>query len=147
MLPAAPVTSSTMTFCPSVRPICSAIRRPTTSVGPPAANGTTKVIGRDGLSSAAATTVAPQPSIKPITIADSVFIALISRLELRKVDRFEAIQRAANWRQRIFESGRTIEQHRLFVPLHAAVCETLLVGRVSRSTFRAHQKTLLARHL
>src|ERR1700727_1191871 len=91
--------------------------------------------------------MAPQPSIKPITIADSVFIALISRLELRKVDRFEAIQRAANWRQRIFQAGGAIEQHDLVAALDPAVGEALFVGRVSRSTFRAHQKTLLARHL
>src|ERR1700730_17274018 len=147
MLPAAPVTSSTMTFCPSVRPICSAIRRPTTSVGPPAANGTTMVIGRDGYSSAAAATMAPQPSIKQITIVGSVFIALISRLKLRKVDRCVAIQGAANWRQRIFQPGGAIEQHDLVTALDPAVGETLLVGGVSRSTFRAHQKTLLARHL
>src|SRR5579862_10026861 len=147
MLPAAPVTSSTMTFCPSVRPICSAITRPTTSVGPPAANGTNMVIGRDGYSSAAAATMTPQPSIRPITIVDNVFIALISRLKLRKVDRFEAIQRAANWRQRIFQAGGAIEQHHLVAAFDPVVGEALLIGCVSRSTFRAHQKALLARHL
>src|SRR5580692_6523881 len=146
MLPAAPVTSSTMTFCPSVRPICSAITRPTTSVGPPAANGTTMVIGRDGYSSAAAATMAPQPSIKLMAIVDKFFIALISRLKLREVDRFKAIERAANWRQRIFQAGRAVEQHDLIAALDPAVGEALLVGRVSRRPFRAHQKTLLARH-
>src|SRR5580704_18973759 len=147
MLPAAPVTSSTMTFCPSVWPICSAITRPTTSVGPPAANGTTMVIGRDGYSSAVAATMAPQPSIKPITIVDSVFIALISRLKLRKVDRRVAIQRAANWRQRIFQAGGAIKQHHLVAALDPAVGEALLIGRVSCRAFRAHQKSLLARNL
>src|SRR5580700_12340820 len=91
--------------------------------------------------------MAPQPSIKPMTMADRVFISLISRLKLREVDRFKTIERTANWRQRIFQAGGAIEQHDLVAALDPAVGETLLIGRVSRSTFRAHQKALLARHL
>src|SRR6266446_1611747 len=48
MLPSAPVTFSIMTGCPSIPLIRSASNRATTSVGPPAANGTIMVIGRVG---------------------------------------------------------------------------------------------------
>src|SRR6185437_4259481 len=47
---------------PSVWPMCCASNRPMTSVGPPAANGTIMVIGRDGYSSAVAATVVIQIS-------------------------------------------------------------------------------------
>jgi hypothetical protein len=47
-VPPAPATFSTTTGCPSVRAIGPAIRRATVSVGPPAANGTIIVIGREG---------------------------------------------------------------------------------------------------
>src|SRR5580698_5295224 len=88
----------------------------------------------------------PPPRIRPLTTAESVFIALISRLKLREVDRFEAIERAANWRQRIFQPGRAIEEHDLVAALDPAVGEALLVGRIRRRAFGAHQKTFLARH-
>ena len=45
MLPPAPPMFSTTNVVPSVRPMCSPTRRVTTSVGPPAANGTMTVIG------------------------------------------------------------------------------------------------------
>src|SRR4051812_15049110 len=48
MVPPAPTAFSTVTGCPSERPIGIAIMRATTSVGPPAANGTTSEIGRSG---------------------------------------------------------------------------------------------------
>src|SRR6185369_12793890 len=51
-LPEAPVTFSITTVCPSVFRIFSARMRASTSVGPPAANGTISVIGRDGKLSA-----------------------------------------------------------------------------------------------
>src|ERR1700722_9943688 len=104
-------------------------------------------MGRDEYWPATAAPTPPQPRIKPMTIVDRLFIALISRLKLRIVDRLKAIQRAANWRQRIFQAGRAVEQHDLVAALDPAVGEALFVGRVSRSAFRAHQKTLLARHL
>ena len=48
MLPAAPVTFSMTTGCPSVSRMRSARMRANTSAGPAAGNGTTRVIGRDG---------------------------------------------------------------------------------------------------
>ena len=48
MVPPAPDAFSTMTLWPSVRLMCSARMRVTVSVPPPAANGTTTVIGRAG---------------------------------------------------------------------------------------------------
>src|SRR5579864_9053271 len=48
MVPAAPVRFSITTDWPSVRFIRSASTRPSVSVGPPAGNGTTITIGRDG---------------------------------------------------------------------------------------------------
>src|SRR5215468_1531125 len=48
MLPAAPLTFSMTTGCPSGARIRSAMTRASVSIGPPAANGTTIVIGRDG---------------------------------------------------------------------------------------------------
>jgi 2-iminobutanoate/2-iminopropanoate deaminase len=48
MLPAAPVTFSMMIGCPSDARMPSATTRPIIFVGPPAANGATIVIGRDG---------------------------------------------------------------------------------------------------
>jgi len=47
-VPAAPVGFSTMTDWPSVTVIRSARMRASVSVGPPAGNGTTMVMGRDG---------------------------------------------------------------------------------------------------
>src|SRR5437660_3722406 len=47
-VPDAPATFSMTTVCPSVLRICSARMRASTSVGPPAANGTMSVICRDG---------------------------------------------------------------------------------------------------
>src|SRR5271154_4373373 len=55
MAPAAPVKSSTMMVWPSALPIGRARPRDTPSAAPPAANGQTIVIGRDGNVSAAAT--------------------------------------------------------------------------------------------
>ena len=48
VVPPAPATFSITICWPSVRDMCSATMRATTSVGPPAANGTTMVIGRSG---------------------------------------------------------------------------------------------------
>jgi hypothetical protein len=48
VVPPAPTTFSMMTGCPSVRVMWSPTMRETTSVGPPAANGTINVIGRCG---------------------------------------------------------------------------------------------------
>src|SRR5262245_58875942 len=53
-MPPAPPTFSTTIGLRSVSPICCANRRPTATVGPPAAYGTTSVIGRVGQSSARA---------------------------------------------------------------------------------------------
>src|SRR4051812_47139515 len=57
MLPPAPARFSTTTCWPSVRLILSATVRAIASLPPPAAYGTTSVIGRDGKSSAAAAAV------------------------------------------------------------------------------------------
>src|SRR5262249_34719302 len=54
MVPPAPSLFSTTTDWPSVLLIDAAIERPTTSVGPPAANGTTSVTGRVGYPCASA---------------------------------------------------------------------------------------------
>src|ERR1700738_5055159 len=48
MVPPAPPTFSTMMVWPNVRDMWSPRRRVTTSVGPPAANGTMTVIGLSG---------------------------------------------------------------------------------------------------
>ena len=48
MLPSAPVTFSMMTVWPSEARMRSATMRVIVSVGPPAANGTTMVMGRVG---------------------------------------------------------------------------------------------------
>ena len=48
MVPAAPVTFSITTVWPSAIRIRSVIARAIESVGPPAANGTIRVIGFDG---------------------------------------------------------------------------------------------------
>ena len=48
MVPAAPVTFSMMTDCPSKTCILAATIRASVSVGPPAENGTTIVIVCDG---------------------------------------------------------------------------------------------------
>src|ERR1700679_109635 len=54
MVPPAPGIFSTTTGWPSARAIRSLTTRATVSVGPPALNGTTTVMGRDGKSSAEA---------------------------------------------------------------------------------------------
>src|SRR5215468_4385339 len=48
VVPPAPATFSTTICCPRVRDMFSPTMRATTSVGPPAANGTMRVIGRSG---------------------------------------------------------------------------------------------------
>jgi hypothetical protein len=48
VVPPAPTTFSMMIGCPSERDMCSPMMREMTSVGPPAANGTIKVMGRRG---------------------------------------------------------------------------------------------------
>jgi hypothetical protein len=48
IVPPAPPTFSITMVWPSTLPICSATMRATTSLGPPAGNGTTTVIGRAG---------------------------------------------------------------------------------------------------
>src|SRR5262249_25903864 len=48
IVPAAPLTFSIITGCPSETCILAAIIRASVSVGPPAANGNTIVMGRDG---------------------------------------------------------------------------------------------------
>jgi hypothetical protein len=53
IVPPAPPTFSTMMVWPNVRDMWSPRRRVTTSVGPPAANGTTTVIGLSGYWAAA----------------------------------------------------------------------------------------------
>src|SRR5262249_5334042 len=68
MVPAAPAVFSMRTLCPSAGPMPCATMRATVSVGPPAANGTTIMIGRDGELCAAAapklivTSTAPRTS-------------------------------------------------------------------------------------
>jgi hypothetical protein len=47
-VPDAPVTFSTTTVCPSATDMRCATMRASASVGPPAPNGTTMVMGRDG---------------------------------------------------------------------------------------------------
>ena len=58
-----------------------------------------------------------------------------------------AVERLARGRQRIFETGGAVEQHRALVAPDAAVGETLLVGGVGRGALRAHQEAFLARRL
>src|SRR5580698_10480396 len=53
IVPAAPVTFSMMIDCPSTSCILAATIRASASVGPPAENGNTIVIGCDGYASAA----------------------------------------------------------------------------------------------
>jgi hypothetical protein len=48
MVPAAPAAFSTMTGWPSVGRMPCAMIRPSVSVEPPGASGTTMVMGRDG---------------------------------------------------------------------------------------------------
>jgi hypothetical protein len=48
VVPPAPTTFSTTICWPSVRDMCSPTIREMVSVGPPAANGTIRVIGRAG---------------------------------------------------------------------------------------------------
>src|SRR6516162_41312 len=55
MLPPAPVLFSATNCCPSSSPIFAPMRRATTSVGPPAAKGTTMRIGFDGYPTSAFT--------------------------------------------------------------------------------------------
>src|SRR5579872_4408714 len=181
MVPAAPVTSSTTTFWPSVWPMCCASSRPMTSVGPPAANGTIMVIGRDGYSSAVAATVAVQISASaavktPFHVSSQPFLfprhceersdeaiqnsltVITSRpgllrsarnddLQRRVIDRLMPVERALDRRQRLFRSGRTVEQHRLLGARNTPVGETLFVGRIGSGAFRAHQKALFAGNL
>ena len=66
MVPAAPVTFSITTVWPSVARIRSPSVRASTSVGPPAANGTTMVIGFDGNVCACADEVMPANSASAI---------------------------------------------------------------------------------
>jgi hypothetical protein len=48
IVPPAPPTFSMIMDWPRIFPICSVTMRATTSLGPPAGNGTTTVMGRDG---------------------------------------------------------------------------------------------------
>src|SRR5215469_1842838 len=66
-VPPAPVTFSTTTCWPSVRDMCSPTMRATTSVGPPAANGTMRVIGRSGYAALPWSGRAAYPE-RPITL-------------------------------------------------------------------------------
>src|SRR5215831_16631203 len=62
MVPEAPATFSMMTGWPSGSRMPSATMRPMASAGPPAPNGTTNVIGRDGYDCAHAIALAPTAS-------------------------------------------------------------------------------------
>ena len=65
MVPPAPPTFSTTICWPSVRPIGSAISRATVSVGPPAAAGTTMVMGRRGIGLLRRAAAAPATNTAP----------------------------------------------------------------------------------
>ncbi len=65
MLPPAPPMFSTTNVVPSVRPMCSPTRRATTSVGPPAANGTMTVIGLLGYCASAGVVSEASATIPP----------------------------------------------------------------------------------
>src|SRR5438552_11089197 len=67
-MPPAPATLSTITCCPSNCDMRGEMMRATTSIGPPAANGTTMVTGRPGQSCAAAGDAAAAASATAISI-------------------------------------------------------------------------------
>ena len=72
-MPPAPPTFSITTFCPRIWPIRSAMIRPNTSIGPPAAAATTIVSGRLGHSCAVA-----EPNV--IEAARTVVLATLQAL-------------------------------------------------------------------
>src|SRR5580704_1332981 len=77
MLPAEPSTFSIVIGWPSEACMRSASVRAIASLGPPAANGTTMVRGRDGLTCAPAS--APAKRLSPRTAATSSFFIIVSR--------------------------------------------------------------------
>src|SRR5713101_255392 len=64
VVPPAPVTFSTTTCWPSVRDLWSPTMRATTSVGPPAAKGTMRVMGRSGYAACAVPAESPSRAAK-----------------------------------------------------------------------------------
>src|SRR5216684_2929622 len=64
VVPPAPVTFSTTTCWPSVRDMWSPTMRATTSVGPPAAKGTMRVMGRSGYAACAVPAESPSRAAK-----------------------------------------------------------------------------------
>ena len=80
MVPPAPVTFSMTTGCPSDCPIRSPMTRAITSVGPPAANGTIMVIGRDGKDCAAALPANPDIAAIAVIAKTSLCIGIVRSL-------------------------------------------------------------------
>src|SRR5580692_8086637 len=81
MVPPAPVTFSMTTGCPSDWPMRSPTTRAITSVGPPAANGTTMVIGRDGKDCAAALPAKPDIAATAVVAKTSLRIGMVRSLD------------------------------------------------------------------
>src|SRR5262249_1500667 len=77
MVPAAPAVFSTTTGCPKVGRMPCAMIRPSVSVEPPGASGTTMGMGRDGYSSAQATGIASAAAKQTAAAAVEACISLI----------------------------------------------------------------------
>src|ERR1700750_2613565 len=103
------------------------------SDGPPAENGTMMVIGCDGNSSARTAPAKARIAIRAVQKVLRIICFFSwrrfvgSELELREVNRLVAIERSRHGRQRIFKSGRAIEQHHAIIFCDAAINQTLLV--------------------
>src|SRR5215207_1912224 len=87
MVPAAPVTFSITTVSFSVARIFSPMTRASTSLGPPAANGTMMVIGFDGNVCACADATSAN---NPAATAASVLMPILSRLPSMSLLRLDA---------------------------------------------------------
>src|ERR1700719_4071163 len=101
MVPPAPVTFSITTGCPSDCPIRSPTTRAITSVGPPAANGTIMVIGRDGKDCAAALPANPDVAATAIIAKTKLCIGKVHSLTaaFAKAQR-RVYQTQTHWRLR-----------------------------------------------
>src|SRR5216684_6247961 len=148
--PPAPVTFSTRMASPSVVFMRSPRMRIIASDGPPAANGTMTVIGREGKFSARAV---PPPNASMANNAAKTVLritpsgdAALRILQLRVVDRLMAIERARHRRQRVFKACGAIEQHHAITFADAAVGEALLIGGLGCSPLRTQQQALFARN-
>src|SRR5947209_10329997 len=98
------------------------------SVGPPAENGTTMVMGWAGNWSA----MAVPTNVSNETQAARIALRMFQNLQLRVVDRLVTIERAVDFRQRVFKACGAVEQHDPITFVDAAIGEALLVGGVGR---------------